>query len=166
VCRPLIIKREGLAKGVGSIHAEVDAQHRLHSEGRASAPAFWCVRRDQGHQRRPWHDALHLRQELALARALGGQVRAQLGLLHGFDFLSVSARRAHREPICADFPLGTRSTYRAPALRLAEFLVPATNVLPDADSLKNPLRLDLIQFLDTQDLVQVPMNENERRLAH
>jgi len=84
---------------------EVDAQHRLHCKRRAATLSFRGIGRNQGHQRNPRHHTFHLRQELALARALGRQVQAQVRLLHAFDPLGMSARRAHREQICADLPL-------------------------------------------------------------
>lgn len=54
--------------------------------------AFGGVRRHQFDQRRPWHHTLHLREELPLARALGRQVQAQIGLLHGSDRKHVAGR--------------------------------------------------------------------------
>lgn len=59
---------------------DVDAQYRLHIKGRTPVSALWRVRRDQDHQRRPGHHALHLLQEFTLAGALGAQVQAKCSL--------------------------------------------------------------------------------------
>jgi hypothetical protein len=62
---------------------EVDAQHRLQRKRRAARLALGRVRLDQSLKLGPRHHALHLRQELALARSLRAQVQTQVGLLHG-----------------------------------------------------------------------------------
>jgi hypothetical protein len=64
---------------------EVDAQHRQHRKRRAARLALTAVGCHHRHQVIPRHDAIHLRQELPLARALGAQVQAKVSLLHGSD---------------------------------------------------------------------------------
>jgi hypothetical protein len=64
---------------------EVNAQHGLNRERRSTLASFGRVRRHELHQRGPWHYTLHLRQELALAGSLRGQVQTQVSLLHGSD---------------------------------------------------------------------------------
>lgn len=64
---------------------EVNAQHRLYRKRRATLLTFGDIRHDQLDQRRPRNHALHLREELSLARALGRQVQVQIGLLNDSD---------------------------------------------------------------------------------
>ena len=84
---------------------EVNAQHRLHSKGRATSLAFGPKRRDQLDQCRPRHHSAHLVQKLALARSFRRQVQTQVGLLHVSKLLIPSAHyQAHRRRLCAEFP--------------------------------------------------------------
>ena len=52
----------------------MDAQHGLNGKGRAASLGLGPVRLDHADQHIPWHNLVHLLQELALARLLGRQV--------------------------------------------------------------------------------------------
>jgi hypothetical protein len=63
----------------------VDAQHGLDGERRAAGLGLRAVGLNNLHEHRPRHHAVHLLQELALARLLRRQVQAECKLVHGFD---------------------------------------------------------------------------------
>ena len=64
---------------------EVDAQHRLDGKRRPAGLRSGAVRLDQRHKLRPRHNAVHLVEELALARLLRRQLQTQVRLLHAGD---------------------------------------------------------------------------------
>ena len=71
-----------VAEGEPLLH-EVDVQQGFDGEWGVSSLAFGQIRCNQGYQARPWHDALHLAQEFALAGAFGRRSEGQACLLHG-----------------------------------------------------------------------------------
>ena len=84
---------------------EVNAQHGLQRERRASFVAHRSMRGHQVHQRRPGHHAVDLVEKAALARALHGQVQSKVGLLHGsHSRYRFTTRQAHRCGTFADLP--------------------------------------------------------------
>lgn len=97
---------------------EVDAQHRLYCKRRAATLSFRGIGRNQGHQRNPRHHTFHLRQELALARALGGIAQAQAALLHGL-IVSASSLRKHITQGFVQMVPGTQAARSATVFRHA-----------------------------------------------
>jgi hypothetical protein len=79
-------------------------------KGRAADAALLAVHGlDQVDQCCPRHDAVHLLEKLALARALGGQIQSQIGLLHRFTPALDGVRAStsglrHRWTGFAEFP--------------------------------------------------------------
>jgi len=82
---------------------EVDAQHGLQFERWTTHAAGLAlgavVRLDQGSELVPRHHALHLIEKLALARALGTQLKAQISLLHRFGSAVVSLLTSTKYPV-------------------------------------------------------------------
>jgi len=80
----------------------VDSQHRLQLERRAADTAGLAlgavVGLDQGNKLVPRNDALHLVEKLALARALGTQIKTQIGLLHRRGSAAVSLLASTNQP--------------------------------------------------------------------
>ena len=70
---------------------KVNAQHHLGTERRAASLLARRVRLDQREQLLPWHHALHLVQELALAGLAAGQVKAKVSLFHRHIVLAASS---------------------------------------------------------------------------
>jgi hypothetical protein len=75
---------------------EVDAKHRRNAHRRATRLSLRVVRLDQRDQLGPRHDALHLVEELALARSLGRQLQPEIGLLHRFMHFKSVSESSHR----------------------------------------------------------------------
>jgi hypothetical protein len=82
---------------------EVDAQHRPQCKRRTAHAAGLAlgsvVRFDQGTVLGPRHHALHLLEKLALARALGTEIKTQIGLLHRIGSAAVSVFTSAKQPV-------------------------------------------------------------------
>lgn len=101
-----------IAQGEPLLH-EVNAQHGLQRKGRAALLAFGSIGRNQLDQCRPRHYALHLREELTLAHALGCQIQARSAC---FMFHILPARHDQTSPRRTDLcrpSLGPRSPTRS-----------------------------------------------------
>lgn len=81
---------------------EVDAQHALQLERRATDTAGLAfgaaVGFEQGNKHFPVHHALHFVEKLALARALGTQIKTQIGLLHRGGSAAISLLTSKNQP--------------------------------------------------------------------
>ena len=72
----------GVGQGEPLLH-EVNPQHGLKSKRRSTVFPLGVVRGDELDQRGPRHDAIHFKQELALAGLFVAKVQIKAGLLHG-----------------------------------------------------------------------------------
>ena len=60
-----------------------DAQQHLNGKRWSAFAPFWSVWCNQCHHIPPGHNLLHLFKEFAFACLLGGEVQAEISLLHG-----------------------------------------------------------------------------------
>ena len=75
---------------------QVNAQHGLQGKRGSAVFTFRVVRRDELDQRGPRHDAIHFKQELALAGLFVAQVQIKTALFHGLYALRLGLSIAHK----------------------------------------------------------------------